>query len=292
VLDDLGGWDERCITEDTELSLRVLKAGYSGLYVSQSFGWGLMPPTFDAMKRQMHRWCFGGMQVLRKHVRSLMPWDRDPNNLLSRSQRWDYLLGGLQWMNDLLVLGFSAILGVVAALRLWQGEAIGLRPGSGAAVVLPILFIASGMFRGVWGLRRQTNMSMGRAVLAFATWLSLSWTVALAAVRGIVRSEGVFLRTPKWKAGLRMAEALRGTRVETAVALGLWGVALAMAASERAGPVFSALLVWQGAVYACAPLMASLNTASSARGSHEGAPSAEEVAPGPRRVSPVPRTTF
>jgi cellulose synthase/poly-beta-1,6-N-acetylglucosamine synthase-like glycosyltransferase len=33
VLDDIGGWDEWCITEDAEASLRILAAGYEGVYL-------------------------------------------------------------------------------------------------------------------------------------------------------------------------------------------------------------------------------------------------------------------
>ena len=32
----IGGWNEWCIGEDTEASLRVLKAGWSGLYIPRS----------------------------------------------------------------------------------------------------------------------------------------------------------------------------------------------------------------------------------------------------------------
>ena len=37
VLEELGGWNEWVITEDAEASLRMLKAGYSGLYIAKAF---------------------------------------------------------------------------------------------------------------------------------------------------------------------------------------------------------------------------------------------------------------
>ena len=55
ALDELGGWDEWCITEDAELSLRLLRAGWSGLHVDQSWGRGIMPLTFEALKGQRYR---------------------------------------------------------------------------------------------------------------------------------------------------------------------------------------------------------------------------------------------
>src|SRR5208283_2379198 len=74
ALDELGGWDEWCITEDAELSLRLLRAGWSSLHLDQSWGFGIMPLTFEALKGQRYRWCFGGIQILRMHWRSLMPF--------------------------------------------------------------------------------------------------------------------------------------------------------------------------------------------------------------------------
>jgi len=96
LLRQMGGWNEWCITEDAETSLRLLKAGYDGIYVARSFGTGIMPLTFAAFKSQRFRWCFGGMQILRMHWRDLVPWNRDPRNHLSPAQRFDYFLGGVQ----------------------------------------------------------------------------------------------------------------------------------------------------------------------------------------------------
>ncbi len=67
ALESVGGWDEWCITEDAELSLRLLRAGWSGLHVDESWGHGVMPLTFEALKSQRYRWCFGGIQILRMH---------------------------------------------------------------------------------------------------------------------------------------------------------------------------------------------------------------------------------
>src|SRR5437763_13162148 len=136
VLEKLGGWNEWCITEDAEASLRILKAGYSGLYVARSFGRGIMPLTFASLKSQRFRWCFGGMQILRMHRRDLMPWNRDPGNRLTTAQRIDYLLGGVQWLNDLAYLGFTRVLRSAAGGVLTHGW-VRLPPLVGAALPLP-----------------------------------------------------------------------------------------------------------------------------------------------------------
>jgi cellulose synthase/poly-beta-1,6-N-acetylglucosamine synthase-like glycosyltransferase len=83
TLAEVGGWNEWCITEDAELSLRMLRSGYQGIFVPKSYGHGIMPLTFAALKSQRFRWCFGGMQILRLHWRDLMPWNRDRENRLT-----------------------------------------------------------------------------------------------------------------------------------------------------------------------------------------------------------------
>jgi glycosyltransferase involved in cell wall biosynthesis len=258
ALERLGGWDEWTITEDAETSLRLLQAGWSGFFVAEPSGQGIMPLTFAALKSQRFRWCFGGMQILRKHRRELLPWDRRPDQRLSLGQRMDYLLGGVQWLNDLVYLGFTVVLLTSAALVGATGHA-GLRPLLGVAVLLPAALLTSGLVRAVWALRRRTGIGLGRALLAFANWLSLSWTVALACAQGLVRSRGVFLRTPKQAEGHRLANALGAARAETLLAVALWAGAGLLAVWRRPGPLLLGLLAWQGVVYASAPFMAWLN---------------------------------
>ena len=70
ALEAVGGWNEWCITEDAELSLRLLRAGWSGLHVDRSFGKGIMPLTFEALKGQRFRWWpfrLDGSQPRRHH---------------------------------------------------------------------------------------------------------------------------------------------------------------------------------------------------------------------------------
>src|SRR5205823_2630050 len=258
VLEKLGGWNEWCITEDAEASLRILKAGYSGLYVARSFGRGIMPLTFASLKSQRFRWCFGGMQILRMHRRDLMPWNRDPGNRLTTAQRIDYLLGGVQWLNDLVYLGFTLVLLSTAGVLLTHGW-FRLRPLLGAAVLLPSALIGTGLLRALWALRERTGIGLRRAVFAFANWLSMSWTVSLACLQGLARSRGVFLRTPKTGDRANVLGALWSARTETLLAVALWTAAVLVTVQNRATWFVAALFVWQGAVYATAPFMSWLN---------------------------------
>ncbi len=264
LLEEVGGWDEWVITEDADASLRLLRAGYSGLFIARSYGRGIMPLTFASLKSQRFRWCFGGMQILRRHWRSLMPWDRSPDNRLSIAQRLDYLVGGFQWLNDLVYLGFSVVLAIVVGLLL-AGDHVPIRPFVGPTVILPAALLASGLLRATWALRSRSRISYRRALLAFANWLSLSWTVALACLQGLLRSEGTFLRTPKTRGESRWRDALVAARVETLFALALLGGAIALAVGAHPTALLVALVCWQGLVYASAPVMSWLNQRAELR---------------------------
>jgi cellulose synthase/poly-beta-1,6-N-acetylglucosamine synthase-like glycosyltransferase len=74
AIESAGGWSSDTIVEDTDLGLTVLERGWTAHYTSRRYGHGLLPDTFDAYKRQRHRWAFGGFQLLRKHWRGLLPW--------------------------------------------------------------------------------------------------------------------------------------------------------------------------------------------------------------------------
>jgi hypothetical protein len=155
-----------------------------------------MPLTFEALKGQRFRRCFGGVQLLRRHWRSLLPWDRDRDNRLSGSQRMAYLSGGLQWTGDLLGLGQLLFLFVAAGNIALGGVLIVRRLSPLLLVAVPTLVIL-GIVRAVGGIHRAAGGTWREAIGALGIWLALSVTVARACLRGAVEPAGVFLRTPK-----------------------------------------------------------------------------------------------
>jgi cellulose synthase/poly-beta-1,6-N-acetylglucosamine synthase-like glycosyltransferase len=253
-LESVGGWDEWCITEDAELSLRLLRAGGRGVHVDQTFGRGIMPLTFEALKRQRFRWCFGGIQILRMHWRSLLPGRRTEANRLTLAQRWAYLAGGLQWFGDLSGLLFTGFL-VAGAVDAWLGSGVVVRRLSGLLLACVLVLVVLGAVRALALVRRTSGASWGESFGAFGMWLALGPTVAMASFRGLFAREGVFLRTPKVKGELRWTHAIRGNRAELALGVVGVGVAvLAVRAGEPGALAVAALLAAQAAGYLAAPL--------------------------------------
>ncbi len=269
VLQELGGWDEWCITEDAELSLRILDRGYESVYLDVSYGRGLMPLNFEGLKKQRFRWAFGGMQILKAHWRSLMPWARwvDPVHRLTGAQRWDYLIGGLQWLNDPLTFGFTILL-LLGAGALVLGGSLFMQPMAGAVVVTPFLFIFIGVSRFLWVLRHRVRCTWGQALSAFTILLSLTWVVTLACVLGLIKRQGVFLRTPKRRTAVDPWHAARIVSRETVIAGLCLTAAVALAWKVPPSPataVMIGLLLWQTLIYAAAPVGSLWSYRSEAR---------------------------
>ena len=262
VLEEIGGWDEWCITEDAEASLRILKRGYQSLYLKNTFGRGLMPFNFEGLKKQRFRWCFGGVQILKKHWEALMPWAHwvDPNNKLTLRQRYYYLVGGLQWFTDLfnLLFVFFLVMGAVFSI---VHTSLQIRPLTLAIMLMPALFLVLNLWRFVWVLRNKLNISISMAFKTMFNFFSMGWAVTLASIQGLVQPEGVFLRTPKSKSGSRALKAIRVTQWETIIGLVcvISGV-LAFAFHPQVRTFFlGSLLTWQASLYLAAPLYSLLS---------------------------------
>ncbi|MDX6335139.1 MAG: hypothetical protein QOG05_2479, partial [Streptosporangiaceae bacterium] len=254
ALEQLGGWDEWCITEDAELSLRLLRAGWHGLHMDQTWGRGIMPLTFEGLKGQRYRWCFGGIQILRMHWRSLVPGRKTRENHLTEAQRWAYLAGGIQWYGDLLGLIFLVFL-LAGALNLATGGGELFRKLTPFLVATVPVLVGLGLVRAVALLRRGTGASWRDALGAFFIWQSTSLVVARASVLGLFARNAAFLRTPKTSERARWWEALRANWAESSLAvLGLAGIAGALTrVTQLSGVLLAVLLLFPTLGMAAAP---------------------------------------
>jgi cellulose synthase/poly-beta-1,6-N-acetylglucosamine synthase-like glycosyltransferase len=258
VLQEIGGWDEECITEDAEASLRVLRRGYSAIYLHRSMGRGLMPCTFAGLKRQRFRWCFGNIQILRKHWESLMPWAPgvDPDNRLTPAQRYFYLAGCLQWFTDAFNIVFAAFLAAGGVIKLTAAD-FAIAPVTVPLVTLSAVFMVLNIWRFGWVLRNALRLSWGTAFRSMYAMFSVGWVVALASLYGLVRRRTAFLRTPKIKTEIRIVHALFATQWETVigvVCLGLGAAVLFLTGRSATTYLIGGLLLWQASLYLAAPI--------------------------------------
>lgn len=264
---EIGGWDEWCITEDAEASLRILQRGYEAVYIDKSYGQGLMPLTFDGFKKQRFRWCFGGIQILKKHWSSLLPWSGivDKENKLTFSQRYYYLVGGLQWYNDLLNLFFAFFLIIGGILSLFP-QIQGFRPFTLPLLIIPAIFLLTGLWRFQWVLRNTLHLSSSEAFEAMFNFFSLGWAVTLGSVQGLIQKQGVFLRTPKISSKLKFLSAIGATQSELFIGLTCIIAAVAFIFFRHSDLIFalSGMLIWESTLFLSAPVFSLISTTEQA----------------------------
>jgi cellulose synthase/poly-beta-1,6-N-acetylglucosamine synthase-like glycosyltransferase len=262
VLEEIGGWDEWCISEDAEASLRILKKGYQSLYINRAFGNGLMPFNFEGLKKQRFRWCFGGIQLLKKHWEALMPWAHwvDPENKLTLAQRYHYLVGGVGWFSDVFNLLFAFFLVLGAVFNLFSSPTK-VRPLTDTVLIIPAVFLFLHILRFIWVLRNRLRISYSMAVATMYNFFSLGWAVTLGCIQGLVQREGVFLRTPKATTSSKAWRAIQVAQWETAIGLICMLAGLLAFGFDRNWRTFSLciLLIWQGSLYLAAPLYSLLS---------------------------------
>jgi cellulose synthase/poly-beta-1,6-N-acetylglucosamine synthase-like glycosyltransferase len=257
----VGGWDEGCITEDAELSLRLYAAGWRSVYLPTVLGSGLAPDRFPVLRSQFSRWAFGGLQMLRRDLLALR------SSKLSGRQRLDFWASGAFWMDGAFLLAMAA--GLVALLiASWTGLAwpmprFTLLVGISLA---PILLVADGIVKTRLALGRVRPLGLRDAIGVMGFWYALKVTNLRASLRGLSGRSMPFRRTPKTADPTSPAgwfTLLRPTAVEIALAAGmtlaaLFAAIVAPPSSLTAGFGRILLIGWLGyyaITFGAAPLL-------------------------------------
>jgi exo-beta-1,3-glucanase (GH17 family)/glycosyltransferase involved in cell wall biosynthesis len=194
-----GGWPSDTIVEDCDLGLLVLEHGWQIHYTNRRYGHGLLPDTFEAYKKQRYRWAYGGLQILRKHWRYLLP----RANVLTREQKREFAVGWLNW------LGAESIGVAVAMLNLVWVPVVAFADIAIPDKILTVPILAAfvitlGHFVALYRLR--VAIRPAQMVGAVIAAMSVQWTVARAVGCGVWKETMPFTRTAKGGATCKSAE--------------------------------------------------------------------------------------
>ena len=236
AMEHVGGWSEEGICEDTELGIRILSAGWRAAYTDERLGEGLAPDNFMQFRKQRDRWVFGSTQILRAHWRKFLPGFKG----LTGRQKLGYVLNWARWWSDAVGLfaAGAAVVWTFASLVL----PLHLPPVEATAAVLGALVLRAGS--SLLASRYASGNSWTQSVGACAVGMALSTTVALAALRGLIRKRDAFRVTAKggqrapskfcakpeaWLSGALVAASITATLANPlgTLSLELWSILLA-----------------------------------------------------------------
>ncbi len=203
ALEEVGGWSEWCITEDTELGLKLFEAGHAAAYVPQSMGSGLMPDTLEAFMTQRYRWVYGAMQMLKRHAREIFVG----GSALSWPQRYQFLSGWLPWISDGLGMVVT-IMAITWTLMMWVLPSYVDVPMPALSAAAMALF-ATKLIKTLLLYPPKVGSGIRGAIVASIAGLSLTHTVGKAVWTGLFTSGKPFLRTPKCADSADFGQVLR-----------------------------------------------------------------------------------
>jgi len=262
ALQDVGGWSTWCITEDTELGLKLFEKGYGAAYIPQSMGRGLIPDTLEAFQTQRYRWVYGAMQILKRHAGSILLG----RTKLSWAQRYQFLSGWLPWIADMLgmIVTFMALVWTAA---MWASPEYFYAPMPALSAAALALFFAK-TFKTFMLYPPKVRSGFKGALMASVAGLALTHSVAKAVVAGLLTSGKPFLRTPKCGDPALLSQALRVVWQETTL-LGLClisivSVGLVHGFDEPAAVLWMVMLLVQATPYLATVVTAILSAVSNA----------------------------
>jgi cellulose synthase/poly-beta-1,6-N-acetylglucosamine synthase-like glycosyltransferase len=256
ALEDAGGWAEWCLTEDSELAIRIHAAGYDSVYLTHPYGRGLIPETFAAYRKQRFRWSYGPVQELQRHWRLFLPrWLGGVPTALTAAQRLHHANHGI----DVLCIGLR-LLALVSAMA--AGGSM-LLHGEGIAVPVELWAAATVLLLSSLAIRclvytRIVGMRLRHAVGGTLAFAALALVIVAASLRAALLRPAAWHRTSKFQAGRTGLAAVAQARTETVLAAGssTAGIAMILLSSGGIVTMLGFGLLIQAATYGCAPLLA------------------------------------
>jgi exo-beta-1,3-glucanase (GH17 family)/cellulose synthase/poly-beta-1,6-N-acetylglucosamine synthase-like glycosyltransferase len=190
AMDMAGGWAGDTICEDTDLGLAIIEQGWLTHYTNRRYGFGLLPDTYEAFKKQRHRWAYGGFQIVKKHWRRFLPGA----SRLAPDQKREFTLGWLNW------LGAESIGVLVAILNLIWVPVVSFADIAIPDKILTLPIIAAftvSLLHFLVLYRLRVKVTVGQMLAAMVTAMSVQWTVCRAVANGLITDHLPFARTSK-----------------------------------------------------------------------------------------------
>lgn len=103
VLEEMGGFNEKCLLEDVDLGLRLFLKKYKIGYQPSNYVMLEVPSTYIAYRGQQERWAYGAIQLIKKYLIKILASKR---NFTSRIE---YILYLSQYASSIFLLIYTLL---------------------------------------------------------------------------------------------------------------------------------------------------------------------------------------
>jgi cellulose synthase/poly-beta-1,6-N-acetylglucosamine synthase-like glycosyltransferase len=190
AMDMAGGWAGDTICEDSDLGLVIMQQGWLTHYTKERYGYGVLPDTYEAFRKQRHRWAYGGFQIIKKHWRRFLPGA----SRMTQVQKREFGMGWLNW------LGAESLGVVVAILNIIWVPIIAFADIAIPDQILTLPIIASfvvSLTHFITLYRLRVKVGLWQMLGAMVAAMSVQWTVSRAVADGLIKDNLPFTVTSK-----------------------------------------------------------------------------------------------
>lgn len=169
ALDEIGGWNENALAEDTDLTYRLLLAGWKTVYANRAECYEEVPERWPVRVRQIMRWAKGHNQSM---VNYILKTAKSPE--LNWMERIDgVLLLGVYLMGPVLLLGW-----ILAVVLFYTGVQI----GGGLTVLALGAFTTLGNFAAFFEIAAASRLDGSHERIRLLPLTLFGFTVSLVSV--------------------------------------------------------------------------------------------------------------
>lgn len=196
IVETVGGWDVKALSEDTEISFRIYRMGYYIKLLPQAVTWEQEPHLLPVWFRQRVRWAKGNIYVMMKNFK----YTFDKN---AGAMRLDALYYALTYSIMLSSLVASDIIFIGGVLGMVQVRLGGFSTALWGMAIL--VFIASMMLTLSLERNEFTLESMGLVAMMMFTYAKL-WVFVVVKAMWDLLMDAIFKREVKWDKTVRYVE--------------------------------------------------------------------------------------
>ena len=196
IIEKIGGWDVKALSEDTEISFRIYRMGYYIKFLPQAVTWEQEPHLLNVWFRQRTRWARGNLYVLLKNFKYTFDSKAGPMRLDTLYYALVYVLmlsslitsdaiflGGIMGFIHVRLAGFSSLL--------W-GMAI-------------MVFVANIMLTLALERNEFNLQSVALVTVMLFTYAKL-WVLVVVKAIYLTITDQLFHRAVKWDKTVRYSE--------------------------------------------------------------------------------------
>ncbi len=196
IIEEIGGWDTKALSEDTEISFRIYRMGYYIKMMPLAVTWEQEPHLLPVWFKQRTRWAKGNMYVIFKNYKYI--FDKSAGRM-----RFDvvyYLMVYILMLSSLIFSDTIFFLGILGFVH------VALKGFSTVLWIMAIVVFVLNVLLTLASEENEFNIQTALLILLMLFTYSKMWVFVV--LNALIQSttDALFKREAKWEKTVRYAE--------------------------------------------------------------------------------------